>query len=124
MVLSPYTTEAELRWLYENATAFCLPSLLEGFGMPALEAASRGLVSVLSGGGALEEAVGSCAVLVDPLSAPSIAQGLTRAVRMRGAESRALAAAAQGHAQKLSRERFLASWRDLLLAEGAVRQAA
>src|SRR5262249_39827656 len=34
-----YLADAQLRWLYRNASGFVLPSLLEGFGLPALEAA-------------------------------------------------------------------------------------
>ena len=53
-----YCSDDELRWLYRNAGGFVLPSLLEGFGMPALEAAQHGLISVVSHKGALPEAVG------------------------------------------------------------------
>ena len=37
-----YVEDTELRWLYRNASAFVLPSLLEGFGMPVLEVAQYG----------------------------------------------------------------------------------
>ncbi len=39
-----FVTEPQLRWLYLNAAGFVLPSLLEGFGLPPIEAAQRGLV--------------------------------------------------------------------------------
>src|SRR5215475_4209599 len=42
-----YRNDAELRWLYRNAAGFALPSLLEGFGLPAAEAGRHGLVSVI-----------------------------------------------------------------------------
>lgn len=51
-----YLSDAEIRWLYRHATAFVLPSLLEGFGLPALEAGQRGLISVISNGEAQREA--------------------------------------------------------------------
>ncbi len=35
--------EPELEWLYANATLLVFPTLYEGFGLPLLEAASRGL---------------------------------------------------------------------------------
>jgi glycosyltransferase involved in cell wall biosynthesis len=38
VILPGYVNDAELRWLYKNATGFVLPSLLEGFGLPAAEA--------------------------------------------------------------------------------------
>ena len=52
-----YVSDAQLRWLYKEASAFVLPSLLEGFGMPALEAALQGLVPIISRDSALAEAV-------------------------------------------------------------------
>lgn len=39
-----YVSDAQLRWLFKEAGALVLPSLLEGSGMPALEAALQGLV--------------------------------------------------------------------------------
>src|SRR5205085_590969 len=37
-----YVDDSWLRWLYENCIAFCYPSLLEGFGLPVVEAMSLG----------------------------------------------------------------------------------
>src|SRR5262245_29900767 len=55
--------DPQLRWLYRNASGFVLPSLLEGFGLPALEAAEHELVSMVSAGGGQEEAGGKEASL-------------------------------------------------------------
>ncbi len=44
VVVPGYVPDSQLRWLYTHAEAFVLPSLLEGFGMPALEAAHMGLL--------------------------------------------------------------------------------
>jgi len=71
-----YIDDAELRWLYRNAAGFVLPSLAEGFGMPALEATRQGLVPIVSRGGALEEAVGGAALLVDPEDVGDIAEAM------------------------------------------------
>lgn len=119
VVVAPYTSEPQLRWLYAHAAAFCLPSLLEGFGMPALEAVDRGLIGVLSRGGALEEAVGSNAILVDPTSPAEIAEGLKRAVHIPENERAALIDGGRRHALALSRARFITAWRDLVQAERA-----
>lgn len=114
VLMLSYVAEPELRWLYRNALAFCLPSLLEGFGMPALEAVEHGLVSVLSRGGALEEAVNSHAILVNPHSPSDIADALVRVTHLSEGEKSALVAAGRTHARTLSRERFLAAWAQLL----------
>ena len=50
-----FITEEELNWLYENSVAFIFPSKYEGFGLPVLEALSRGTKVICSTGGALKE---------------------------------------------------------------------
>jgi glycosyltransferase involved in cell wall biosynthesis len=74
--LTGYASEAQLRWLYSQAEGFVLPSLLEGFGIPAAEAVFRGLVPLVTRGGALHEVVGDSAILVDAHCVSSIASGM------------------------------------------------
>ena len=76
VILPGYVDDAELRWLYKNALGFILPSLLEGFGLPAAEAIYHGLVPLLSRGGALQEVAGESAIYVDPLDVADIAAGM------------------------------------------------
>ncbi|WP_291846041.1 glycosyltransferase [Bradyrhizobium sp.] len=76
VVLPGYVNDAQLRWLYKNATGFVLPSLLEGFGLPAAEAVHHGLVPLLSRDGALQEVAGDGAIYVDPLEETEIAAGM------------------------------------------------
>lgn len=116
-----YVTDAELNWLYRNAAGFVLPSLLEGFGMPALEAARHGLLSLVGQGAAQREAVGEGAVFVDESSVGDIARGLRELVTMDGAERQARIAMARRHAAALSRQSFLDAWRDLLGRRVATR---
>jgi glycosyltransferase involved in cell wall biosynthesis len=108
-----YRSEKELRWLYRNASGFVLPSLLEGFGIPALEAAQHGLLSLV-GGGAQMEAVGDGAILVDPTSIAEIAQGLRHLVHMPEPERSQKLALARSHAAELSLDRYIERWRALL----------
>jgi len=56
----------ELRALYDAAELFVSMSWRESFGLPALEAMTRGLPVVVSGWGAAGEVVGEAGVLVDP----------------------------------------------------------
>ncbi len=64
-----------LRVFYELASAFVFPSLYEGFGLPPLEAMASGTPVVASEIGALPEAVGEAAVLVNPENVFDIARG-------------------------------------------------
>ena len=76
-------TDDELVALYANASCLAIPSLHEGFGLPALEAMAAGTPVVAGKTGALPEVIGDAGVLVDPLSAMSIADGIATAVAER-----------------------------------------
>ena len=73
-------SDEELRALYASAGCLAIPSLHEGFGLPALEAMASGCPVVASDAGALPEVCGDAAVLVDPLSVRSIADGIAIAI--------------------------------------------
>lgn len=61
-----YLPDADLATLYRNA-AFCvLPSIVEGFGLPVIEAFSFGKAMLVSDGGALPEIVGDLSPMLDP----------------------------------------------------------
>jgi len=112
-----YLADPQLRWLYRNASGFVLPSLLEGFGLPALEAAQHELVSVISAGGAQEEAAGKGAISVDPTSIASIANGMRQLVEMPASERDARVKLLREQTAILSQERYLANWNDLLASQ-------
>lgn len=68
----------ELEGLYSEAACLVCPSLHEGFGLPVLEAMSRGLPVACSARGALAEVAGDAALVFDPLSPPAIAGAIER----------------------------------------------
>jgi glycosyltransferase involved in cell wall biosynthesis len=76
-------SDARLHSLYAHAGCLALPSLHEGFGLPAVEAMAAGTPVVASTGGALPEVTGSAAVLVDPYDSNAIALGIERAINER-----------------------------------------
>lgn len=78
--------DAQLRQLYAGAACLAIPSLHEGFGLPALEAMAAGTPVVAGRAGALPEVTGDAAVLVDPLDTSDIALGLGRAIMAGTAE--------------------------------------
>jgi len=62
---------------YAGATVAVVPSLYEGFGMPALEAMACGVPLVATSGGALPEVVGDAGVIVQPADAGALAMAIT-----------------------------------------------
>jgi len=72
--------ENDLRRLYMTCRAVLAPSVCEGFGLPALEGMAAGAPVLASQGTALEEVTGDAALLVDPFSVESIAEGMWRLV--------------------------------------------
>lgn len=78
--------------LYQGARAFGLPSLYEGFGLPALEALACGVPTLASNGGSLPEVVGEAGILLDPMDTPAWAAALELVLTDEAEESRLRAA--------------------------------
>lgn len=73
-------TDEQLRQLYADAACLAIPSLHEGFGLPALEAMAAGTPVVASTAGSLPEVTGGAALLVDPYDTDAIADALEQAI--------------------------------------------
>jgi len=71
-----YIDDVDLVPLYSAASVVAMPSLYEGFGLPVLEAMATGAPVVTSCVSSLPEVAGDAAVLIDPTSVESIADGL------------------------------------------------
>jgi glycosyltransferase involved in cell wall biosynthesis len=73
-----YVSGAERERLFREASMLVLPSLDEGFGMPALEAMSVGVPVVASNRGALPEVIGDAGLLVDAEDPEGLAAAMAR----------------------------------------------
>jgi len=73
-----YIPDADLVVLYNLATMLVLPSLSEGFGLPAIEAMACGLPVAASNRGSLPEVAGEAGLLFDPSSEGEIADAIAR----------------------------------------------
>jgi glycosyltransferase involved in cell wall biosynthesis len=73
-----YVEREQLPALYSGATALVYPSLLEGFGLPVVEAMACGTPVITSNNSALKEVAEDAALLVDPLSVMELAEAMTR----------------------------------------------
>lgn len=80
VLLPGYVATDDLPALYGAATAFLFPSLVEGFGIPALEAMACGCPVLTSATPALREVVGDAALVVDPYDVDAMAEGIRRLV--------------------------------------------
>jgi glycosyltransferase involved in cell wall biosynthesis len=76
-------TDAELSALYTNAQALVFPSLMEGFGLPALEALTNNCPVIVSDIPVFHELLGNAATYFDPYHADDLAKILSRATKKR-----------------------------------------
>jgi glycosyltransferase involved in cell wall biosynthesis len=98
VVMTGYVPDDDLVFLYSHAYALVQPSLMEGFGLPAVEAMACGTPVISSRAGSLPEVVGEAGVYFDPtdvdsmseairsfLSDPTLRRALARLTRQRSA---------------------------------------
>ena len=73
-----YVDQGDIDGLYGAASAFVFPSLMEGFGLPVIEAMARGVPVVCSEAASLPEAAGDAALMFDPLNTDELSAALER----------------------------------------------
>lgn len=71
-----WVNPADLEGLYAGATVFVYPTLMEGFGMPVLEAMQRGVAVACSNTSSLPEIVGDGALTFDPTDTAAITHAI------------------------------------------------
>ena len=113
IIVLPYVTESELEWLYGNASALLFPSLVEGFGLPPMEAALRSCPVISSDCGAVPELLQGQYRSINPKSETCIAQALTEVALRRPSYRNPVIPALREHARKV------VDLIDLKIAEGS-----
>jgi alpha-1,3-rhamnosyl/mannosyltransferase len=78
VVFTGWIDDSALEGFYAAASVFAYPTLMEGFGMPVLEAMRRRLPVACSNVSALPEVAGDAAEYFDPYDVESIAAALRR----------------------------------------------
>lgn len=76
-------SDEELGSLYQYACALVVPSLMEGFGLPGLEAMNNNCLVIASDIPSLKEIYAGAAMYIDPNSTKSIAQALEKVYGMK-----------------------------------------
>jgi len=113
--------EADLPALYRGALALVVPSLWEGFGLPALEAMASGTPVVAAARGGLPEVVGDAGLLFDPADPAALPAALGRIVddaAWRAELGRRGPARAAGYRWREAARATLAVYRELLAGAG------
>lgn len=71
-----FIPDEQLSWLYTNAEAYIFPSLMEGFGLPGLEAMEHNTAVISSNATCLPEVYGKAAHYFNPTDTSDIARAI------------------------------------------------
>ena len=72
VIFTGYLTDEEIKSLMANCTAFIQPSIIEGFGIPPMEAMSAGANCIVSNTSSLPEIYRNSVWYIDPLNYENI----------------------------------------------------
>ena len=75
-----FLPDAQRDWLYTNTSAYVFPSLMEGFGLPGLEAMGHGAPVVSSNATCLPEVYGEAAQYFDPNDTNDMSQVINEVI--------------------------------------------
>jgi alpha-1,3-rhamnosyl/mannosyltransferase len=106
-----FVSDDELSSLYRAAIALVMPSLEEGFGLPALEAMAHGTATITSNDPALVEVTGDAALHVDARDVRALADAMLLVARDGQLRAR-LGAAGSERARRFTWSRCAAATRD------------
>lgn len=78
IILTGFIDEKDINIIYNGAFAFIFPSLLEGFGLPVLEAMQCGLPVISSNATSLPEVYGNAAIAINPTKKEELIYAISR----------------------------------------------
>ncbi len=114
VVFTGFVDDSALGALYDLCELVVQPSLVEGFGLTALEALAHGRPVALARIPSLEEVAGDAAIYFDPRDVQSIRDALAHALGPDGAERNARLDAGRARLREHSPERMALAWLSLL----------
>ncbi|NTW61158.1 glycosyltransferase family 4 protein, partial [Candidatus Saccharibacteria bacterium] len=76
ILFTDFIPNSQRDWLYKNAAAYVFPSLMEGFGLPGLEAMGYGTPVISSNATCLPEVYGDAAHYFDPQDTDDMARAI------------------------------------------------
>lgn len=92
ITVMPFLSEAELRALYSSATALIMPSLIEGFGFPAIEAMACAIPVIVSNRASLPEICGKAGLYFNPEDESDLQEKIVELTRRPSLADRMVAA--------------------------------
>ncbi|MGD0124548.1 MAG: glycosyltransferase family 1 protein [Terriglobia bacterium] len=81
VIFASHVPYQDLPWVYAAAETLVMPSLIEGFGLPVLEAMACGTPVVCSRAASLPEVAGDAAEYCEPASVDDLAMAIERVLR-------------------------------------------
>ena len=114
--------DSELHNLYTKATALVYPSLLEGFGLPILEALNCGCFVITASTTSTKEAIGNAGFLVDPMNVTEIANAMIRVAKGEY-DKEIFKKAARAQCDYFSWEKSGRGWQELFLSNAIQKNA-
>jgi glycosyltransferase involved in cell wall biosynthesis len=124
--LPGYVAPDDRRALMAGAAVLVMPSFMEGFGIPALEAMTLGVPIIVSNRGALPEVAGDAALIFDPENSAALADALRRVLEDAGLRHDLIArglARATAYSWDETAARTREAWRLAVDAKAAARKA-
>jgi len=112
-----FVSDVKLSALYRGATALFFPSVVEGFGVPALEAAQLDVLPIVSLGTVLEEIAGPDSILTVPSSVEDMARALREAAFMPSDQRVARLTKIREYQQRFTLTNFRSNWEQLIANE-------
>lgn len=119
VVLTGFIPDVELGALYRGASLFVLPSLFEGFGMPAVEALALGTPTLVSDLPVLREVtLGGARYVSNPLDEHELADCISEILRA-GDSARPIAEFRRQIAEQFSPVTIAKQYRSIMMGSGA-----